>query len=62
MIFLYAVLWSGLSALVFLGTLVCVLVRRQHVDSTQTVPAQSLLLRKTEKERRPTCRLLIHLW
>jgi hypothetical protein len=50
MVFLYAVLWSGLSALVFLGTLVCVLVRRQRVHTPETVPAQSLLLRKTEKE------------
>ena len=50
MLFLYAVLWSGGPALVFLGTLVCVLVRRQRVDTSETVPTQSVLLRKTEKE------------
>ena len=59
MIFLYAVLWSGCSSLVFLGTLVCVLVRRQHADSSETVPTQSLLLCKTEKERRPACLVIL---
>lgn len=54
MIFLYAVLWSGGSSLAFLGTLVCVLVRRQHADSSETVPAQFGVLYPTEKERRPT--------
>ena len=59
MIFLYAALWSGLSALVFLGTLVCVLVRRQRADSSETVPAQFRVLATPEKERRPICLVIL---
>jgi len=50
MVFLYAVLWSGCSSLVFLGTLVCVLVRRQHADSSETVPTQFRVLATPAKE------------
>lgn len=50
MLFLYAVLWSGCSSLVFLGTLVCVLVRRQRVYPPKTVFAQPGVLYPPAKE------------